>query len=129
MYAEPIFSKDGGFPKELVERIAQKSKQQGFTASRLPQFTEQEKEFVRGTFDFFGLNHYTAFLISANKYKRVYPKPSLSDDLDVGMHIPDEWLKSASSWLTVSLISIMLFIHCGIITMLKLLAMLRSVSP
>lgn len=102
MYAEPIYSKDGGFPKELVERVAQKSKEQGFSASRLPEFTKEEKTFIRGTYDFFGVNHYTAMLVSANDHKSKHRVPSLLDDLDNGVYVPDEWLKSASSWLTVS---------------------------
>ncbi|XP_026313554.1 lactase-phlorizin hydrolase-like [Hyposmocoma kahamanoa] len=102
MYAEPIYSKDGGFPKELVERVAQKSKEQGFSASRLPEFTKEEKTFIRGTYDFFGVNHYTALLVSANDYKSKHRVPSLLDDLDSGVYVPDEWLKSASSWLTMA---------------------------
>lgn len=104
MYAEPIFSQDGGFPKELVQRVAQKSKEQGFAKSRLPEFTEHEKIFVKGTSDFFGVNHYTAFLVSANEHKENFAIPSLLDDMDNGLFVPDEWLKSASPWLTVSLI-------------------------
>lgn len=113
MYAEPIFSKDGGFPKKLVERVAQKSKEQGFPASRLPEFTEEEKIFVKGASDFFGINHYTSFLVSGKKYNGNYPIPSLPDDLEIGNSIiPDEWPKSASIWLTVSLIII-----CFILTL------------
>lgn len=101
MYAEPIFSAEGGFPKELSERVAQKSRDQGFYRSRMPTFTEEEKAFVRGTYDFFGVNHYTSFLVSANEYKSQNVVPSLMDDIDVGTYVPDEWPKSASGWLTV----------------------------
>lgn len=111
MYAEPIFSEAGGFPKELSERVAEKSKQQGYSASRMPEFTEEEKALVKGTFDFFGVNHYTSFLVTANdEYKKGNNAvPSLLDDIDVGEHVPEEWPKSASVWLTV----IITFLYLG----------------
>lgn len=101
MYADPIFSAEGGFPKELSQRIAQKSEQQGFSKSRLPEFTDEEKVWVRGTSDFFGVNHYTSNLISSKDYKTYPAIPSIKDDMDVGSYIPSEWLSSASDWLKV----------------------------
>nr|QLC28931.1 beta-glucosidase [Spodoptera frugiperda] len=102
IYAHPIFSAEGGFPKELSDKIAEKSAQQGYPWSRLPEFTEEEKAFVRGTSDFFGVNHYTAFLVSATERKGPYPVPSLLDDVDTGSWADDSWLKSASAWLTLA---------------------------
>ncbi|KAJ2941573.1 hypothetical protein O0L34_g14626 [Tuta absoluta] len=100
MYAEPIFSKDGGFPKELSERVAQKSKEQGFSRSRMPEFTDEEKDLVRGAFDFFGVNHYTSNLISATEQKSSNNVvPGLMDDIDVGSYALSEWPQAASSWL------------------------------
>lgn len=43
-------------------QIAQKSQQQGFNESRLPEFTPAEQVLIRGSADFMGLNHYTTFL-------------------------------------------------------------------
>ncbi|CAH0697036.1 unnamed protein product [Spodoptera exigua] len=102
IYAHPIFSAEGGFPKELSDKIAVKSAQQGYPRSRLPMFTEEEKAFVRGASDFFGVNHYTAYLVSATERKGHYPVPSLLDDVDTGSFPDDDWLKSASPWLTLA---------------------------
>ncbi|XP_048001416.1 lactase-phlorizin hydrolase-like [Leguminivora glycinivorella] len=99
IYAEPIFSEQGGFPKELTERVAAKSKEQGYPRSRLPEFTEEEKALVKGSSDFYGINHYTSQLVSASDYKGEYPVPGMLDDLDAGTFVPDEWPKSASTWL------------------------------
>lgn len=99
LYAHPIFSAEGGFPKELAERIAEKSAEQGYARSRLPEFTEEEKAFVRGSSDFFGVNHYTARLVSAEK--SVNPVPSLQDDMDNTPYLDEDWPKSASGWLAV----------------------------
>ncbi|CAB3227765.1 unnamed protein product [Arctia plantaginis] len=102
LYADPIFSADGGFPKELSQRIAQKSAQQGFSKSRLPEFTDEEKAWVHGASDFFGMNHYTSNLISATGNKDFPALPSLKDDMDVGTVMPSEWLASASDWLKMA---------------------------
>ncbi|CAG4967222.1 unnamed protein product [Parnassius apollo] len=99
LYAEPIFSKDGGFPKELSEIVAQKSIEQGYPRSRMPEFTDEEKAFVKGAADFFGVNHYTTVLISATENLNEHVVPSLSDDVGTGNYVPDDWPKSASSWL------------------------------
>ncbi|XP_045455514.1 myrosinase 1-like [Melitaea cinxia] len=102
IYAEPIFSEQGGFPKELAEIVARKSIEQGYSRSRLPELSEEERKFIQGTYDFFGINHYTASFVSANEYKTVNPVPSLLDDVDVGIYNPDDWLQSASAWLKMA---------------------------
>ncbi|XP_063380278.1 myrosinase 1-like [Cydia fagiglandana] len=99
IYAEPIFSEQGGFPKEFSERVAAKSKAQGYPRSRLPEFTEEEKAYVKGSADFFGINHYSSLLISANEYKGEHPVPSMYDDIDTGEFVPADWPTSASTWL------------------------------
>ncbi|CAH2059131.1 unnamed protein product, partial [Iphiclides podalirius] len=97
LYADPIFSKQGGFPKELSERVAQKSLEQGYPRSRMPEFTDEERAFVRGTADFFGVNHYTAQLVSATGGDFIVP--SLSDDVGATISTPEDWPVAASSWL------------------------------
>ena len=37
-----------------------------FISHRLPQFTEEEKKMMKGTADYFGLNHYTSTMCGAN---------------------------------------------------------------
>ncbi|KAG6439407.1 hypothetical protein O3G_MSEX000746, partial [Manduca sexta] len=102
IYAEPIFSAEGGFPKEIAARIAEKSAQQGYSRSRLPEFTDEEKELVKGASDFFGVNHYSGSLNSATQYIEQHPVPSLWDDIGIGSYVPPEWKPSASSWLVLS---------------------------
>ncbi|XP_047035815.1 lactase-phlorizin hydrolase-like [Helicoverpa zea] len=99
LYAEPIFSAEGGFPRELSQRIAEKSAQQGFSRSRLPDFTEEEKAYVQGASDFFGVNHYTTILVSATEHKAFNSAPSMMDDADVGYFVPPEWPVSSAPWL------------------------------
>ena len=46
-FAHPIFV-NGDYPNEVKERVAAKSSAQGLGKSRLPEFTKQEKLFIRG---------------------------------------------------------------------------------
>ncbi|PZC72821.1 hypothetical protein B5X24_HaOG210538 [Helicoverpa armigera] len=61
-YAHAIFSKEGGWPPYVEEIIAERSRALGFNESRLPAFTRHEKEFIRGTYDFFAINYYSTKL-------------------------------------------------------------------
>ncbi|XP_035433262.2 myrosinase 1 [Spodoptera frugiperda] len=97
IYSDPVFSKDGGFPKDLLELVAEKSAAQGFPKSRLIDFTEEEKAYIRGTSDFFGVNHYSGALASFSLYTP-QAVPSSMDDIGVGQMVPDDWLQSASAW-------------------------------
>ncbi|CAH2096847.1 unnamed protein product [Euphydryas editha] len=102
IYAEPIFSEEGGWPKEISEIVAKKSIEQGYKTSRLPEFTNEEKKFVQGTYDFFGVNHYSSYLVSANEHKVDHPVPSILADVDVGVYRPPAWMPSASTWLVMA---------------------------
>ncbi|CAH1640817.1 unnamed protein product [Spodoptera littoralis] len=66
-YTHAIFSKEGGWPKVIEEQVAKVSKEQGFNESRLPPFTEEEVNLIRGSYDFFGMNHYTSKLVRYTK--------------------------------------------------------------
>ena len=44
-------------------KVGNKSLAQGFSESRLPAFTEEEKAMIKGTGDFFGLNAYTTTVV------------------------------------------------------------------
>ncbi|CAH2104413.1 unnamed protein product [Euphydryas editha] len=102
VYANPIFSKKGDFPQVMKDRIALKSMAQGFPRSRLPQFTPEEVELVKGTSDFFGLNHYTTSLVYRNEsVNGYYVSPSQSDDVGVITYKDSSWESAASSWLKV----------------------------
>ncbi|XP_069695501.1 myrosinase 1-like isoform X2 [Periplaneta americana] len=98
LYSHPIFSAKGDYPPVVKERIANNSKAEGFTRSRLPKFSTDEIQYIRGTYDFFGLNFYTADLGRSLEEGHI---PSLARDSGVVTLKDPEWPPSASSWLKV----------------------------
>ncbi|KAK2109007.1 hypothetical protein P7K49_014172 [Saguinus oedipus] len=66
----------------------------------LPEFTENEKKRINGTYDFFGFNHYTTVLA----YNLNYPTANSSFDADRGVaSITDRsWPDSGSYWLKIT---------------------------
>lgn len=84
----------------MRQRIAQMSAEEGFPRSRLPEFTPEEVELIRGTADMFGLNHYTSHMCTALP-EGWGTRPS--HYTDVGMSCTNEDFEgSASSWLKVA---------------------------
>ncbi|CAF4786027.1 unnamed protein product [Pieris macdunnoughi] len=103
-YAHPIFSNTGDWPAVMKNNIASKSAAQGFYRSRLPEFTPDEVEMVKGSSDFFGLNHYTTNLVYRNESVEGYhASPSYYDDANAILYQPADWVGSypGTTWLKV----------------------------
>ncbi|XP_022915768.2 myrosinase 1-like [Onthophagus taurus] len=99
-FAHPIFSTDGDYPPVMKQRIAQKSAEEGFSRSRLPEFTSEEIAEIRGSSDFFGLNHYTTNRCTIIPDGWGTP-PSQWTDAGALCSQDADWEPSASSWLKV----------------------------
>merc|ERR1712156_763002 len=52
----------GDFPDIVKDVIGNRSQAQGFESSRLPPFSNEEKDMIKGSVDFLGLNMYTSDL-------------------------------------------------------------------
>lgn len=86
----------------MKERIAAKSAEQGFFRSRLQEFTAEEIDMIRGSSDFFGLNHYTTTIVVRNESINGYHvSPSYYDDIGIIAYKSDEWEDIGSPWLKV----------------------------
>ncbi|CAJ0949039.1 unnamed protein product [Ranitomeya imitator] len=96
-FAKPIFV-DGDYPAVMKSEISKKSKE-GLTTSRLPEFTDGEKNMIKGTADFFCLNYYTT-----RKVKPISTNqsgPSYDSDMG-GEGIKDpQWPIAGVEWLAV----------------------------
>ncbi|CAG0918060.1 unnamed protein product [Notodromas monacha] len=96
-YAHPLFK--GNYPQVMIDKVGEKSEAQGFPVSRLPAFTAEEIEYIKGTSDFLGINHYTSGIVyeNINSINDV----SFFADSDVAGFTDPTWYSSGSSWLKV----------------------------
>lgn len=93
-FAHPIF-KNGDYPEAMKWTVGNRSELQKLPASRLPVFTEEEKEYIRGTADVFCLNYYTSNIIR-HKTTRLNPF-SYENDQELGSEKDSSWPTSALS--------------------------------
>ena len=91
-FTDPIYF--GHYPQCMVERLGE----------RLPEFTEEEKQMLVGSTDFFGLNHYTTMMASEAKeieQGSVYGNGGLSEDQDVNLSLDPTWELTEMKWAVV----------------------------
>ncbi|XP_075985585.1 myrosinase 1-like [Anticarsia gemmatalis] len=103
-YSHPIFSKEGGWPPAIEKLFEENSKKKGYSRTTFPAFTQEEKELVRGTYDFYAMNHYTSRVVRpAKKGEQLRPWP-LGDavDLNAVLGKRPEWESVSSSWFFVN---------------------------
>lgn len=99
-FGNPIFV-NGDYPEVMKQRIAANSLAQGLPQSRLPAFTDEEKQIVNGSADFLGSNFYSAELESDDPQPPSNPPTYYNDKATRGEKDPS-WLGSGSNWLNVS---------------------------
>nr|AEE61793.1 unknown [Dendroctonus ponderosae] len=97
-YAHPIVF--GDYPEVMRERVDMRSALQGFNQSRLPVFTDEEKEELKGSYDFLAVNMYTTVL-ATDMEEAPIEEIGLGSDFRVHTYQPDDWEKTASSWFKV----------------------------
>lgn len=89
-FAHPIFSEHGNYPPEMMSMIAD---------GRLPQFTNDQIQLLKGSSDFFGLNHYSTMLVKGylNKTSAV----SYENDKCIDTASDSAWPTSDMGWAIV----------------------------
>ncbi|XP_067935078.1 cytosolic beta-glucosidase-like [Watersipora subatra] len=95
-FANPIYV-NGNYPQSMIDQVAMKSAAQGFKESRLPTFTSDEMNYIRGTSDFFGVNHYTTRLVE--HHQNSPELVSFVADQDTLETFDPTWPRAASLWL------------------------------
>ncbi|XP_034235648.1 myrosinase 1-like [Thrips palmi] len=63
-FTHPVFSKEGNYPQDMIDYIDAASTKQGLARSRLPKFTAEEIEMIKGSADFCGVNSYTSTVVA-----------------------------------------------------------------
>jgi len=92
-FADPIWK--GDYPESMRKRCG----------DRLPTFTEEEKQMIKGTSEFFGLNHYATAYVSApeGQAKTVsmwgnVQEGGYFDDQEVALTDDPRWLRTDMDW-------------------------------
>ncbi|XP_047356136.1 myrosinase 1-like isoform X2 [Vespa velutina] len=96
--SHPIYSKTGDYPEIMKNRIAENSRIQGYSKSKLPEFTPEWIEYIQGTSDFFALNHYTSNLVEIVPKG---PNDPWYGESGVKFSYDPKWPSSGSSWLKI----------------------------
>lgn len=84
----------------MKEVIARRSAAQNFSSSRLPEFTTEEIEYIKGTADYLGINSYTSFL-AVEQATVDYNTISWGADTEYGI-ATSNWTVTSNGWLSVS---------------------------
>ncbi len=92
-FADPIYL--GDYPDCMKARVGQ----------RLPSFTDEQRSLIRGSSDFFGLNHYTTmYAAEANGEARehsVYGNGGLNEDQGLDLSVDNSWQTTDMQWAVV----------------------------
>lgn len=92
-FADPVYK--GAYPDSMRNRVGE----------RLPHFSDHEIETIKGSSDFFGLNHYTTMYAAeaGNKLQdsSVYGNGGLSEDQEVNLSLDKEWNLTEMKWAIV----------------------------
>lgn len=83
-YADPIFN-TGDYPQIVKDRVG----------SRLPVFTEAEKALLKGSADFFAINHYFTKLAEDGGSK---VRESYWDDINATFTFEKDWPRTDTDW-------------------------------
>jgi beta-glucosidase/6-phospho-beta-glucosidase/beta-galactosidase len=97
-FANPIVH--GNYPQVMIDGIGERSEKEGFDKSRLLEFTSEEIEDIKGTYDFIGVNHYSTSLVQWIEDYEI-GEPSSIKDVSAEVYDDDSWETSASDWLKV----------------------------
>ncbi|CAH1640814.1 unnamed protein product [Spodoptera littoralis] len=102
-YGHPIYSKEGGWPLKIQKFLNDKAMKEGYPYPRMIPFTPEEIELVRGTYDFYGLNHYTTFLARrARPGEKIGRWPLYgSEELGMVMEGDPSWTTGEVDWFTM----------------------------
>ncbi|XP_072379887.1 myrosinase 1-like [Diabrotica undecimpunctata] len=90
LYFNPIFN--GDWPQIVKDRIAYRSEKANLTRSRLPPFTAEEIEEIKGTHDFLGLNHYYTMLARQEAEEAPFNETSYENDVGTVDSFDPKWV-------------------------------------
>lgn len=94
LLANPIYSKNGGFPELVVQEIEKNS----LNGSRFPQLDNFWRDTIKGSADFLGINYYTSVYVEEESSPNG-TNPSYQKDCKLKLSSNPLWKRAKSSWL------------------------------
>ncbi|XP_050434304.1 myrosinase 1-like isoform X2 [Adelges cooleyi] len=94
-FSHPVYK--GDYPPVMRQWVDKKSKKEGRPWSTLPTFTKKEIELLKGTADFYALNHYSTRMVTHGSD----PNPNYNPDAEYATFVDKSWPTSVASWLIV----------------------------
>lgn len=92
-FADPIYL--GDYPDSMKLRVG----------NRLPEITDEQRALIKGSSDFFGLNHYTTMFASEAgseiKEQSVYGNGGLNEDQGIDLSVDKLWKTTDMQWAVV----------------------------
>jgi beta-glucosidase len=92
-FADPIYF--GDYPESMKKNVG----------DRLPVITPEQARLIKGSSDFFGLNHYTTmFAAEAGEHteeQSVYGNGGLNEDQGIDLSVDESWQKTDMQWAVV----------------------------
>lgn len=92
-FADPVYF--GDYPQAMRERVG----------DRLPKFSPEDKALLKGSSDFFGLNHYTTMYAEDATGKlqalSAFGNGGISEDQEVNLSVDPKWEKTTMDWAIV----------------------------
>lgn len=97
---DPIFAKPfHGYPELMRQEIQTNSDAEKRSRSRLPEFTTDEIDLLKGkTVDFLGLNYYTSRIVERGHFHRE-ESPYYWKDVNLTIFADSKWKRAKSDWL------------------------------
>lgn len=92
LYANPIFNRN--WPKVIIDRVKERSEAENYQKSRLPEFTEEELDYISGTYDYMGFNTYWTHLVAETEEYDFDGKPGYNKDIRAKVTDDPKWKKA-----------------------------------
>ncbi|XP_048484016.1 myrosinase 1 [Plutella xylostella] len=105
LYLHAVYSKEGGWPPAVEQHIAENSRREGYNSSRLPGFTQEEKNLARGTSDYIAVNHYSSRAVRQHRARVPAAQSSPFSgnfEFNVTYEGRPEWKKGRSFWFLIN---------------------------
>ncbi|XP_050684812.1 myrosinase 1-like [Leptidea sinapis] len=101
-YMDPIYSENGNYPQRFIDLVAEASARQGLSESRLRPFSQEQIDYLKGSADFLGLNHYTTSYVYRNSsVMGMHPVPSYMDDVQAATYKDTSLPVAAGGWIRI----------------------------